>query len=225
MKNVLLMTLKFMIEQLQFFVEVGGGKANNLSLDTPMGMMWPVVEALYDIAEKLRKKDSLKDNALQLQIVIMKVSPNEFLKEKSYLLVQTQKVVHPYFESKKTYELGMQIMLEISSPRASPFNKYQDWSPEVMARRYLLLENGTKDVLMPIKEYKKYQKHQLMRKMQQIFNTIPIPFTESFILIFNPKVIPDNLSPLTMNYLKQMAFEDLSFTCETAIIKLFSLQS
>ncbi|WP_289460510.1 hypothetical protein, partial [Klebsiella pneumoniae] len=61
-------------------------------------------------------------------------------------------------------------MLEISSPRASPFNKYQDWSPEVMARKYLLLENGTKDVLMPIKEYKKYQKHQLMRKMQQIFN-------------------------------------------------------
>jgi len=45
-------------------VEVGGGKANNLSLDTPTGMLWPVTEALYDIADKLRKKDSLKDNAL-----------------------------------------------------------------------------------------------------------------------------------------------------------------
>jgi hypothetical protein len=88
MKNVLLMTLKFMVEQLYFYVEVGG-KSNNLPLDTPMGMLWPVIEALYDYAEKLRKKDSLKDNALQLQIVIMKVSPNEFLKEKSYLLVQT----------------------------------------------------------------------------------------------------------------------------------------
>ena len=66
MKNVLLMTLKFLVEQLQFFIEVGGGKANNLPLDTPMGMLWPVTEALYEVAEKLRKKDILKDNALQL---------------------------------------------------------------------------------------------------------------------------------------------------------------
>jgi hypothetical protein len=43
---------------------VGGGKSNNLSLDTPMGMLWPVIEALYDISDKLRKKDSLKDTAL-----------------------------------------------------------------------------------------------------------------------------------------------------------------
>jgi hypothetical protein len=65
MKNVLLMTLKFLIEQLEFYVEIEGGITNNLPADTATGMLWPVVEAMYDIAEKLRKKD-LKDNALQL---------------------------------------------------------------------------------------------------------------------------------------------------------------
>ncbi len=56
-------------------------------------------------------------------------------------------------------------------------------------------------------------------------NSILIPFNESFGLVYNPKVMPDSLSQLNLQYLKQMAFEDINFTCETAILKLFTLWS
>jgi hypothetical protein len=36
----------------------------------------------------------------------------------------------------------------------------------VLSREYLLLENGSKDVVTPIKNYKRNEKFRLMRKMK-----------------------------------------------------------
>jgi hypothetical protein len=48
---------------------------------------------MYQVAEKCRKKEILKDYALQLQIVIIKVSPEQFFGEKINNLVHTQKLI------------------------------------------------------------------------------------------------------------------------------------
>ena len=53
------MTLKFLIEQLQFYTEEG----QDFNLDSPMGILWPVVETLFKICEKFKKKEILKDCA------------------------------------------------------------------------------------------------------------------------------------------------------------------
>jgi len=62
MKNVLMMTLKFLIEQLQYHGEVNvQGKVEFMR-----SILWPVIEQLYTLAEKCRKKDPLKDYATHL---------------------------------------------------------------------------------------------------------------------------------------------------------------
>lgn len=93
-----------------------------------MGNLWKVVEAMFDSVEKCRKKEYLKDYALQLLIVIMKVSPNDFFNDKIMLMVKSQKI-QGYLETKKTYNHGLQLIMEICCPRATPLNKYQNWNP------------------------------------------------------------------------------------------------
>lgn len=98
----------------------------------------------------------------------------------------------------------------MSCLKATPFNKYQDWNPKTQARQYLLLEDKTNDVVLPIKQYKSVQHFRLMRKLNAT-EQVPLPFSESFKLVFNSKVIGE-LSPLHETYLKHMCFEDLQFT-------------
>lgn len=69
-------------------------------------ILWPVIEQLYTLTEKCRKKEPLKDYATHLQIVIMKVSPQEFFNEKMGLYLGSKKLLS-YFESKKTYKTGL----------------------------------------------------------------------------------------------------------------------
>ncbi len=77
-------------------------------MESPIGSLWPVVENIYDIAEKCRKKEPiLKDYALQLQFVIIKISPDSFFSQKMNLLVDGMKTIEPYFENKKTYNMGL----------------------------------------------------------------------------------------------------------------------
>jgi hypothetical protein len=90
------MTLKFQIEQLQFYdtnTNPSSASRTEFKLDTPMGVLWPVIETMYQVAEKCRKKEILKDYALQLQIVIIKVSPEQFFGEKINNLLHTQKLI------------------------------------------------------------------------------------------------------------------------------------
>jgi hypothetical protein len=58
------MTLKFMVEQLQFYDTTNSASRTEFKLDTPMGVLWPVIETMYQVAEKCRKKEFLKDYAL-----------------------------------------------------------------------------------------------------------------------------------------------------------------
>jgi hypothetical protein len=51
-----------------------------------------VIDGLYQVAEKCRKKELLKDYALQLQIVLTKIGPYEFFNEKMNFLIKSQKV-------------------------------------------------------------------------------------------------------------------------------------
>ena len=74
------------------------------------------------------KKEILKDYALQLLIVIFKISPKDFFDENMDLLLKSQKIPS-YLENKKTYNHGLQLIMEISCLRSNPFNKYQDWNP------------------------------------------------------------------------------------------------
>lgn len=150
-------------------------------MESPIGSLWSVVEGIYEIAEKCRKKEPLiKDYALQLQFVIIKISPDSFFSQKMNLLVESMKTIEPYFESKKTYNMGLQMIMEISCPRAQPFNKYQNWVPKIQSRSYLLFENGTQDIVFPIKQFKSGEKFKLMRKLQFFYKTFPMPFTDSF---------------------------------------------
>ena len=129
MKNVLMMTLKFLIEQLQYHGEVNvQGK-----IEFMRSILWPVIEQLYTLTEKCRKKEPLKDYATHLQIVIMKVSPQEFFNEKMSLFLNSKKL-QVYFETKKTYRQGLQLVIELSCLRAIPFNRFQDWNPNTQPR-------------------------------------------------------------------------------------------
>ena len=74
MKNVLLITLKYLVEQLSF-------SDTNFDFDSPMGILWPAIENLFKISVKYTKKEFYKDYAFQLMIVIVKISPNEFFNE------------------------------------------------------------------------------------------------------------------------------------------------
>lgn len=110
MKNVLLMTLKFLVEQLQFFES-----------ESPMQVLWPVIETLFQITEKCRRKEVLRESALQLQAVIAKACPGEYYAEKVGGLLKAYKA---YFEAKRTYGQGMQLVLELCQPRAVAYNKH-----------------------------------------------------------------------------------------------------
>jgi hypothetical protein len=106
--------------------------------------------------------------------------------------------------------------MEISCPKAQPYNKYESWTPKIKQRSYFLLEDGTSEVVMPIKEFKSHESFRLMRRLL-VYNYLPIQFADSFKLVYNSRNLPEALTSMNFQYLKQMAFEDLKFTCETAI--------
>jgi hypothetical protein len=151
-------------------------------------ILWPVIEQLFALTEKCRKKEALKDYAIHLQIVIMKVSPQEFFNEKMTLFLNSKKLLS-YFESKKTYKTGLQLVIELSCLRAIPFNRHQDWNPNTEPRQFLLVEDKTKDVVLPIKHYKSQLKIKGMRRLAN--EQLPLPFRYSFSLVFNPKALPE----------------------------------
>jgi hypothetical protein len=80
------MTLKFLIEQLNFYSDTSGLSAFNS--DSPMGILWPVIETLLKVVEKCKKKESLRDCAFQLLIVIIKICPNEIFNDKMTKIVK-----------------------------------------------------------------------------------------------------------------------------------------
>jgi hypothetical protein len=49
-------------------------------------MLWPAIENIYKSAEKAIKKELLRDPALELMVVIMKVSPNDSFNDKAIKL-------------------------------------------------------------------------------------------------------------------------------------------
>jgi hypothetical protein len=51
---------------------------------------------------------------------------------------------------------------------------------------------------------------------------LPVPFRESFKLVFNPKVMTE-VTVWHFIYLQHMAFEDLDFTCTTAVQTLLTV--
>ncbi len=56
MKNVLLLTLKYILEQVSFY-------SPDFNHDSPLGILWPSVETIYKITEKCVEKELLKDYA------------------------------------------------------------------------------------------------------------------------------------------------------------------
>lgn len=72
---------------------------------------------------------------------------------------------------------------------------------------------------MPIKGYKCPHIFKLMRRLPS--EQLPLPFRESFRLVFNPRVLPE-LTFMHWQYLRQMAFEDLDFTLHQALPQLLA---
>jgi len=103
----------------------------------------------------------------------MKVSPQEFFNEKMGLFLGSKKL-QMYFESKKTYKQGLQLIIELSCLRAIPFNRYQDWNPNTQPRQYLLVEDKTKDVVLPVKLYKAQTNIKAMRRLAN--DQLPLSF-------------------------------------------------
>lgn len=56
MKNVIMLTLKYLIEQLNF-------SDREFNFDSPAGILWPIIDGIYKIVEKNMKKEILKDYA------------------------------------------------------------------------------------------------------------------------------------------------------------------
>ena len=56
MKNVLLITIKYLVEQLDY-------SERTFDFDSPIGILWPVIENFYKASEKYMKKEMLKDYA------------------------------------------------------------------------------------------------------------------------------------------------------------------
>lgn len=57
MKNVLLITLKYLVEQFDF-------SDQSFDFDSAMGILWPNIENMFKVSEKCMKKEFLKDYAL-----------------------------------------------------------------------------------------------------------------------------------------------------------------
>ena len=58
-KNVVLISFKYTIEQLEFYnMKYENGEYN---YDSPMGILWPMVENIYKACEKCAKKENLRD--------------------------------------------------------------------------------------------------------------------------------------------------------------------
>jgi hypothetical protein len=58
---------------------------------------------------------------------------------------------------------------------------------------------NTRDVVLPIKQYKASQKFKLMRRLYPS-ELIPFTFSESFKMVFNPKVLPELISSSSWHF-------------------------
>lgn len=76
LKHAVLVTLKYMIEQLDFSQNYN--KAGAFNLESPIGSLWPICENLYKRAERCSRKEDLKEHSQLLLLTILKVSPKEF---------------------------------------------------------------------------------------------------------------------------------------------------